>query len=82
MRETTRGRGDVGGSGRLQGGPVLTCLMAVTVMTKNKGRPLVTGLVGVSTITWWEGEAHDTSSQTQVPLEPTLQRVDVKNTFP
>lgn len=29
----------------------LTCLMAVTVMTKNNGRPLVTGLVGVSTIT-------------------------------
>lgn len=29
----------------------LTCLIAVTVMTKNKGRPLVTGLVGVSTIT-------------------------------
>ena len=29
----------------------LTCLMAVTVITKNKGRPLVTGLVGVSTIT-------------------------------
>lgn len=30
----------------------LTCLMAVTVMTKNKGKPLVTGLVGVSTITF------------------------------
>lgn len=29
----------------------LTCLIAVTVITKNKGRPLVTGLVGVSTIT-------------------------------
>lgn len=31
----------------------LTCLIAVTVITKNKGRPLVTGLVGVSTITYW-----------------------------
>lgn len=30
----------------------LTCLMAVTVITKNRGRPLVTGLVGVSTITY------------------------------
>lgn len=30
----------------------LTCFIAVTVMTKNKGRPLVTGLVGVSTITY------------------------------
>lgn len=29
-----------------------TCLMAVTVMTKNRGKPLVTGLVGVSTITF------------------------------
>lgn len=28
-----------------------TCLMAVTVITKKSGRPLVTGLVGVSTIT-------------------------------
>lgn len=28
-----------------------TCLIAVTVMTKKSGRPLVTGLVGVSTIT-------------------------------
>lgn len=26
--------------------------MAVTVMTKNRGKPLVTGLVGVSTITY------------------------------
>lgn len=25
-----------------------TCLMAVTVITKKRGRPLVTGLVGVS----------------------------------
>lgn len=30
---------------------VFTCLIAVTVMTKKSGRPLVTGLVGVSTIT-------------------------------
>ena len=30
---------------------LITCLMAVTVITKNNGRPLVTGLVGVSTIT-------------------------------
>lgn len=29
-----------------------TCLMAVTVMTKNSGSPLVTGLVGVSMINW------------------------------
>lgn len=28
----------------------LTCLMAVTVMTKNSGNPLVIGLVGVSMI--------------------------------
>lgn len=28
----------------------LTCLMAVTVMTKNRGSPLVTGEVGVSII--------------------------------
>lgn len=28
----------------------LTCLMAVTVMTKKSGSPLVTGLVGVSMI--------------------------------
>lgn len=48
----------MGGSGRWGEGALLTCLMAVTVMTKNKGRPLVTGLVGVSTITWWEKEAH------------------------
>lgn len=34
----------------------LTCLIAVTVITKNKGRPLVTGLVGVSTITYWGNE--------------------------
>lgn len=31
---------------------VVTCLIAVTVMTKNSGKPLVTGLVGVSTITY------------------------------
>lgn len=31
---------------------VLTCLMAVTVMTKKRGRPLVTGEVGVSIINW------------------------------
>lgn len=30
----------------------LTCLMAVTVMTKKRGRPLVTGEVGVSIINW------------------------------
>lgn len=29
---------------------VLTCLMAVTVMTKKSGSPLVIGLVGVSMI--------------------------------
>ena len=29
---------------------VLTCLMAVTVITKKRGRPLVTGEVGVSII--------------------------------
>lgn len=34
----------------------LTCLIAVTVITKNKGRPLVTGLVGVSTITYQGGK--------------------------
>lgn len=28
-----------------------TCLMAVTVITKKSGSPLVTGLVGVSTVT-------------------------------
>lgn len=50
--------GDRGWEREAGGGALLTCLMAVTVMTKNKGRPLVTGLVGVSTITWWEKEAH------------------------
>lgn len=38
----------------------LTCLMAVTVMTKNKGKPLVTGLVGVSTITFKKGHTYIT----------------------
>lgn len=37
----------------------LTCLMAVTVMTKNKGKPLVTGLVGVSTITFKKKDTHN-----------------------
>lgn len=60
--------GDVGEGGKVWG--VLTCLMAVTVMTKNKGRPLVTGLVGVSTITWWEGEAHDMLGQSLLTKEP------------
>lgn len=32
----------------------LTCLMAVTVMTKKSGSPLVMGLVGVSMINWRE----------------------------
>lgn len=37
-----------------------TCLMDVTVITKKRGRPLVTGLVGVSIIScernsWREG---------------------------
>lgn len=32
----------------------LTCLMAVTVMTKKRGRPLVIGLVGVSMISYRE----------------------------
>lgn len=30
---------------------IFTCLMAVTVITKKSGSPLVTGLVGVSTVT-------------------------------
>lgn len=39
-----------------------TCFMAVTVITKKRGRPLVTGLVGVSMISCkgeeqWEGDA-------------------------
>lgn len=42
----------------LEQSDVLTCLMAVTVITKNKGKPLVTGLVGVSTITCRGGEIH------------------------
>lgn len=33
-----------------------TCFMAVTVITKKRGRPLVTGLVGVSMISCKEGE--------------------------
>jgi len=37
----------------------LTCLMAVTVMTKNRGKPLVTGLVGVSTITFKKGHTYN-----------------------
>lgn len=35
-------------------GYVLTCFMAVTVITKNRGRPLVTGEVGVSIINFKE----------------------------
>lgn len=31
---------------------ILTCFMAVTVITKKRGRPLVTGEVGVSIINW------------------------------
>lgn len=41
-------------TGRQSSSPQITaftCLMAVTVMTKKRGRPLVIGLVGVSTIT-------------------------------
>lgn len=33
-----------------------TCFMAVTVITKKRGRPLVTGLVGVSMISCKGGE--------------------------
>lgn len=42
-------------------GDALTCLMAVTVMTKNRGRPLVTGLVGVSMMSCAEGAAESVS---------------------
>lgn len=35
----------------------VTCLMAVTVMTKKRGRPLVTGEVGVSIINWKDKES-------------------------
>lgn len=31
---------------------MLTCFIAVTMMTKKSGSPLVTGLVGVSIINW------------------------------
>ena len=44
--------------------PKLTCLMAVTVMTKNSGRPLVTGLVGVSIISCKEERVVESPSET------------------
>lgn len=40
-----------------------TCFMAVTVITKKRGRPLVTGLVGVSMISC-KGE-RDSGRETQ-----------------
>lgn len=37
---------------------ILTCFIAVTVMTKKSGSPLVTGLVGVSIINWKTKNCH------------------------
>lgn len=45
---------------------VLTCFMAVTVITKKRGRPLVTGEVGVSIISWkdkYRGRSGETSGE-------------------
>lgn len=66
----------MGGSGRWGEGALLTCLMAVTVMTKNKGRPLVTGLVGVSTITWWEKEAHAVLGHNTAHMKAASQEIN------
>lgn len=50
----------------------LTCLMAVTVMTKNSGNPLVIGLVGVSMINWsernTEGQKYTWMASTVIPF--------------
>lgn len=47
-----------------RGSQQLTCLMAVTVMTKKRGRPLVMGEVGVSIINWRETiEAQEASAK-------------------
>lgn len=44
----------------------LTCLIAVTVMTKKSGSPLVIGLVGVSMINWSHRDAQIGENKTNI----------------
>ena len=63
MTRGPRSRPSVGPSSSPPASAELTCLMAVTVMTKNSGRPLVTGLVGVSIISCRKQRVGESASE-------------------